>query len=144
MILQKVNSNNCGPVSIINAFYNLYGHFPNCNSWRLAGRLETNNEFGTEPWMMEENGLIKLGKMIFRREKILELEKFIILYIIDETLAHYVFVERTGNEYYVYNYTTEDDRFVNKSLNGDEFEKEFFKYRRDEELDYPIAWKIEK
>jgi hypothetical protein len=141
MILQKQNSSDCGPIAILNAFYSLHGYFPNCN---LARRMKTNDE-GTEIHMMSRNGILKLGKMIFRKKKILKLKKFIIIYVLNEAfIKHYVFVERTGNEYYACNYTPDEKMFFNTILSKKKFVEEFFKYRQGYYPSYPIAWKIEK
>lgn len=140
----------CGPVALINAYYCLYGKYPfNCAIYKhpskairkLREECSTDKIDGTRRWNISKNSIISLEKPIYNVRKILELEKFILLFSFREDnaiWAHYIFVERFSKGYRVYNYHGKQRNYNTESFTMNFLKRNPKKY----ELDYPLAWKI--
>ena len=137
------NDYSCGPIAILNAYYYKYKCFPNISLKKLCNRCLTNEEIGTERWNMNYNNIIDLGKGIYNKKSIIEMSAFILLYSFGEKYAHYVFVERKKDKYFIYNYCDESsDNYMNVVKNKGEFEDLIRANPKVDELDYPLAWVV--
>ena len=137
------NDYSCGPIAILNAYYYKYKCFPNISLKKLCNRCLTNEEIGTERWNMNYNNIIDLGKSIYNKQSIIEMSAFILLYSFGEKYAHYVFVERKKDKYFIYNYCDESsDNYINVVKSKEEFEDLIRANPKVDELDYPLAWVV--
>ena len=115
--------------------------------YKIRVILDTKEEGGTECYNMEQNQIVKLGVRIFKKEKILEMKYFILLYRCRPEDSHYVFVNNLQNgNYFVYNYFI-NDTDGNEIFYHEQFDKEQFEYifLVNEFMDdtyYPKAWKV--
>ena len=111
----------CGPVALINAYYNKHSEYPkNMSIKRLNNICETNQEYGTYRWNIKNNPIIKLQKSVYNTKKILGMKRFILLYSFsfsNRVCAHYIFVEKDNDIYKLYNYFYSDENnYVNRSM----------------------------
>ena len=137
----QTNDYSCGPVAIYNAYCYKYNCFPNISLKKLCNRCLTNEQTGTERWNMNYNNIINLGKCIYNKKNIMKMNVFILLYSFSEKYAHYVFVERIVEKYYIYNYYDElSDSYINVIKSKREFEDLIRANPKVNELDYPLAW----
>lgn len=144
MVLQRPDQACCGPIAIINAYKYVYGTHLNITGSRLGSLMNMDNEYGTEPWEICDNPYVKLKKKTFNIDKMLEMNAFILLHIIDFEECHYVFVHKENNKYIVHNYYCPyKKKFLNKPFTKFHFKNIMLnKIKGVDELDYPIAWEL--
>lgn len=146
MRLQKCTSADCASVAIINAYKYKNGIYPDISASRLGSLyLETDSNYGTEPWIIPKNPLINVGKRRYDKTAILSMNAFIMLYSINAKECHYVFVSRDNNVFTVYNYYSDIyGKYLKQTFDKETFSYMFFKqFDMIDGLDYPMAWKIE-
>ena len=137
------NDYSCGPIAICNAYYYRYKCFPSVSLRKLCSRCLTNEETGTKRWNMDENKILKLGSGVYNKKSIMEMNAFILLYSFDESYAHYIFVEKSKDKFFLYNYCDEfSDNYVNVVKSKREFEDLIRANPKVDGLDYPLAWTV--
>lgn len=146
-LCQRPEAVTCGPVSVLNAYYYLHGKTPGFGTRELYKRMNTSEEYGTDPWAMHENGIIKLGKEVWDMEKIIQMNSFIILYPTDELESHYVFVSQKDGLYWIWNFYCEvENVFTHVVMDEEDFINTFFhlppEWKRQEDGDYPMALEL--
>lgn len=135
----------CGPIAIVNAYKHIHQKFPKISVKRIRSICETNNVYGTFRWNITNTSLIDMSKKpIYDIKKIMNQDKFILLYSFSEYSQHYVYVIQKHKIYYIYNYYNPDlNKYEHTSMNEHDFSNLLKNNPRClNELDYPLAWNI--
>lgn len=137
----------CGPIAIVNAYKHIHQHFPKISVKRIRSICKTNNEYGTFRWNITNTSLIDMSKKpIYDIKKIMNQDKFILLYSFSEYCQHYVYVVQDKKQkiYYIYNYYNQDlEKYEHTSMNSSNFMNLLKNNPRcSHDLDYPLAWNI--
>ena len=144
-LIKQGKMNNCGPVALYNAYLNIYNCRPKKTVRKIEIECEVNDNYGTYPWNMYLNSILKLPKTIYNHNKIKKMNKFILLYSFregEDIYAHYVFVlKNDDNTYSIYNDILKDKNDHIK-INEVDFNLNYFENYKLNNLDYPQAWDL--
>ena len=137
------DATSCGPIAIINAYKDINGKFPKISVKRLRRNCKTNDGYGTFRWNLPDNSLIRLNKPVYDIDRIMNMDRFILLYSFHQENQHYVYVTRLAGNYQVYNYCDHSTGYHHKNMNKKQFKELLQNNPRCEyDLDYPLAWTI--
>jgi hypothetical protein len=139
----QTNDYTCGPVSLINAYYDKNKKYPRVTTRSLSYQCNTTESIGTYRWNLKKNTILSLPKETYQINKIMSMKNFILLYSFEKDYAHYVFVKKQNKSYFIFNYCdTETNDYKNIEMSANDFEDLLRKCSRIKEFDYPVAWEI--